>query len=186
MPGSPRPGPPLNDQGRAQAAAAAVLVDRVGRDLWGDIPYPSELIASPMVRTQQTAAAVCCVRTIGEAISSLGYGMSPHRSRPTRSTSTAAAAACARPWSLSGGPGTDEPEYPRESVNAVDPWRTRTTVTGSAVSNRTAAPDGRAARSRAPPAAGETPAAVIRRRPHRARGSAPSPRRTRSPRAAAP
>ncbi|NMM16766.1 MAG: bifunctional RNase H/acid phosphatase, partial [Cellulomonas sp.] len=56
--GSSVPGPPLNDEGRAQAAAAAVLVDRVGRDLWGDIPYPSELIASPMVRTQQTAAVV--------------------------------------------------------------------------------------------------------------------------------
>jgi broad specificity phosphatase PhoE len=56
--GSSVPGPPLNDQGLVQAAAAAVLVDRVGRDLWGDIPYPSELIASPMVRTQQTAVVV--------------------------------------------------------------------------------------------------------------------------------
>ena len=56
--GSSVPGPPLTDEGLAQAAAAAVLVDRVGRDLWGDLPYPSELIASPMVRTQQTAAVV--------------------------------------------------------------------------------------------------------------------------------
>jgi broad specificity phosphatase PhoE len=69
--GSSVPGPPLNDQGRAQAAAAAVLVDRVGRDLWGDIPHPSELIASPMVRTQQTAAVVAArlgleVRTVPE------------------------------------------------------------------------------------------------------------------------
>jgi broad specificity phosphatase PhoE len=69
--GSSVPGPPLNDQGRAQADAAAVLVDRVGRDLWGDIPYPSELVASPMVRTQQTADVVAArlglaVRTVPE------------------------------------------------------------------------------------------------------------------------
>ncbi|GEA89186.1 bifunctional RNase H/acid phosphatase [Cellulomonas cellasea] len=56
--GSSEPGPSLNDHGRAQAAAAAELVRRVGRDLWGDIPYPTELLASPMVRTQETAAVV--------------------------------------------------------------------------------------------------------------------------------
>ncbi|WP_444665170.1 bifunctional RNase H/acid phosphatase [Cellulomonas sp. CW35] len=56
--GSGEPGPPLNDHGRAQARAAAALVDRVGRDLWGDIEYPSELLASPMVRTQETAGIV--------------------------------------------------------------------------------------------------------------------------------
>ncbi|MFI2752410.1 bifunctional RNase H/acid phosphatase [Cellulomonas sp. P22] len=54
--GSSEPGPPLSAHGRRQAAAAADLVERVGRDMWGDIPYPSELIASPMVRTQETAA----------------------------------------------------------------------------------------------------------------------------------
>ena len=56
--GSSVPGPPLNELGRAQAVAAGELVDRVGRDLWGDVPYPSELIASPMVRTQETAAVI--------------------------------------------------------------------------------------------------------------------------------
>lgn len=56
--GSSEPGPPLDATGQAQAQAAAALVERVGRDLWGDIPYPSELVASPMVRTQQTAAAI--------------------------------------------------------------------------------------------------------------------------------
>ncbi|GIG27479.1 histidine phosphatase family protein [Cellulomonas marina] len=56
--GSSEPGPPLDDHGRAQAAAVAELVDRVGRDLWGDMPYPSELVASPMVRTQETAGVV--------------------------------------------------------------------------------------------------------------------------------
>ena len=39
-------------------------------------------------------APVIWVRTIGEAITRLGYGMSPHRSRPTRSTRSAAACAC--------------------------------------------------------------------------------------------
>lgn len=56
--GSSEPGPPLDETGRRQAADVAALVDRVGRDLWGDIAYPSRVIASPMVRTQQTAAAV--------------------------------------------------------------------------------------------------------------------------------
>lgn len=56
--GSSEPGPPLDATGRAQAAAAAALVDRVGRDLWGDVAYPGEVVASPMVRTQETAAVV--------------------------------------------------------------------------------------------------------------------------------
>ncbi|WP_034648001.1 histidine phosphatase family protein [Cellulomonas sp. HZM] len=56
--GSGEPGPPLDGHGIAQAHAAAALVDRVGRDLWGDIHYPSEVVASPMVRTQQTGAIV--------------------------------------------------------------------------------------------------------------------------------
>jgi len=56
--GSGEPGPPLDETGVRQAHAAAALVDRVGRDLWGDIPYPSEVIASPMVRTQQTGRVV--------------------------------------------------------------------------------------------------------------------------------
>jgi len=53
--GSSVPGPPLTAHGREQAARAAELVYRIGRDLWGDVPDPSELIASPMVRTQETA-----------------------------------------------------------------------------------------------------------------------------------
>lgn len=56
--GSSEPGPSLTDRGRAQAAAAGELIWRIGRDLWGDIPYPTELIASPMVRTRQTAAVI--------------------------------------------------------------------------------------------------------------------------------
>ncbi|MEN0129696.1 MAG: bifunctional RNase H/acid phosphatase [Brevundimonas sp.] len=56
--GSSEPGPPLDEHGRAQAHAAAALVDRVGRDLWGDIHYPSEVVASPMVRTQETGRII--------------------------------------------------------------------------------------------------------------------------------
>lgn len=59
--GSSEPGPPLDETGRAQAAAAGALVHRVGRDLWGDIAYPSEVIASPMVRTQETAGVIAGV-----------------------------------------------------------------------------------------------------------------------------
>lgn len=51
-------GPSLTATGRAQAGRAAELVHRVGRDLWGDVPYPTELIASPMVRTQETATII--------------------------------------------------------------------------------------------------------------------------------
>jgi len=56
--GSSEPGPPLTELGRAQAARAGELVRRVGRDLWGDVPYPSQLVASPMVRTQETARII--------------------------------------------------------------------------------------------------------------------------------
>ncbi len=56
--GSSVPGPPLSGHGRTQAAQAADLVFRVGREAWPDLPRPTALVASPMVRTQETAAAV--------------------------------------------------------------------------------------------------------------------------------
>lgn len=56
--GSSVPGPPLTAHGRVQAAQAADLVFRVGREAWPDVPHPSAVVASPMVRTQETAAAV--------------------------------------------------------------------------------------------------------------------------------
>lgn len=56
--GSSVPGPSLSAHGRTQAAQAADLVFRVGRDVWPDLPRPTALVASPMVRTQETAAAV--------------------------------------------------------------------------------------------------------------------------------
>lgn len=52
------PGPSLTGHGRIQAARAADLVHRVGRQLWQDLPRPRAVITSPMVRTQETAAAV--------------------------------------------------------------------------------------------------------------------------------
>lgn len=51
-------GPPLSELGQVQARNAGALVARVGADLWPDLPAPGALVASPMVRTQQTAAAI--------------------------------------------------------------------------------------------------------------------------------
>jgi probable phosphoglycerate mutase len=56
--GSAVPGPGLTAAGRVQAAQAADLIFRIGRDVFDDVPHPDRLVASPMVRTQQTAAAV--------------------------------------------------------------------------------------------------------------------------------
>ncbi len=56
--GSSVPGPPLTSTGRVQAARAADLTHRIGRELWPDVPHPSQVVASPMVRTRETAAAV--------------------------------------------------------------------------------------------------------------------------------
>ncbi|HEY0119619.1 MAG TPA: histidine phosphatase family protein [Cellulomonas sp.] len=56
--GSSVPGPSLDETGRQQARDAATLVHRVGTDLWDDIAYPSQVIASPMVRTRQTGQIV--------------------------------------------------------------------------------------------------------------------------------
>lgn len=56
--GSGTPGPPLAAAGRVQAAEAADLVFQIGRNRWPDLPHPSVIIASPMLRAQETAAAV--------------------------------------------------------------------------------------------------------------------------------
>ncbi|SEE00801.1 histidine phosphatase family protein [Ruania alba] len=56
--GSGVPGPSLTELGQAQVAGAARLVAGVGQAHYPDLPAPSALIASPMVRTQETAAAV--------------------------------------------------------------------------------------------------------------------------------
>lgn len=56
--GSSVPGPPLNAQGRVQAAKAADAVYRIGRGTWESVPRISRVYASPMTRTQDTAAAI--------------------------------------------------------------------------------------------------------------------------------
>lgn len=56
--GSSAPGPALTSRGRTQAAQAADLVFRVGRTAWADVPRPTALVASPLLRAQETAGAV--------------------------------------------------------------------------------------------------------------------------------
>lgn len=56
--GSGGPGPELSPAGRVQAARAADLAFRIGRQAWTDLPHPDAVVASPMVRTRQTAEAV--------------------------------------------------------------------------------------------------------------------------------
>lgn len=56
--GSSTPGPPLNAQGRVQAAKAADFVYRIGRGTWDRVPPVGRILASPMTRTQDTAAAI--------------------------------------------------------------------------------------------------------------------------------
>lgn len=56
--GSGVPGPSLSAAGRVQAARSADLVFRIGREHWVDLPHPDAIVASPMVRTAETAAAV--------------------------------------------------------------------------------------------------------------------------------
>jgi ribonuclease H / adenosylcobalamin/alpha-ribazole phosphatase len=56
--GSSVPGPSLSAAGRVQAARAADLVARIGRTVWTDLPHPEAVVASPMVRTRETAMSV--------------------------------------------------------------------------------------------------------------------------------
>ena len=56
--GSGVPGPSLNAAGRVQAAKAADAVYAIGRRTWPSVARVSRVIASPLVRTQETGAAV--------------------------------------------------------------------------------------------------------------------------------
>lgn len=60
------PGPSLTSRGRTQAARAADAVFRIGTTLWPDLPRAGFLVASPLVRTVETAAAVG--RRIGQHV----------------------------------------------------------------------------------------------------------------------
>ncbi len=55
--GGAEPGPPLSELGQQQAARVATLIGRMG-EFWPDLPAPSLLLASPMVRTQETAGVI--------------------------------------------------------------------------------------------------------------------------------
>jgi broad specificity phosphatase PhoE/ribonuclease HI len=56
--GSGVPGPGLSAAGKVQAAKAADALYRIGRDTWERVPKVTRVIASPMVRTQETAQAI--------------------------------------------------------------------------------------------------------------------------------
>ncbi len=56
--GSSVAGPSLTDRGREQAARAAALVEAITEDEWGEVPRATEVLASPMVRTQETATVI--------------------------------------------------------------------------------------------------------------------------------
>lgn len=58
MSGGGVPGPALNSQGRIQAAKAADSIYGIGRRTWTHLPHVTRVLASPMVRTQETAAAI--------------------------------------------------------------------------------------------------------------------------------
>ncbi|MCV2393810.1 histidine phosphatase family protein [Actinotalea sp. M2MS4P-6] len=58
MSGSAAPGPSLSSAGRVQAARAADLVFRIGREHWTDLPHPDSVVCSPLARTRQTATAI--------------------------------------------------------------------------------------------------------------------------------
>lgn len=64
--GSSVPGPSLTPRGRIQVAHAADLVFRIGRQAWPDLPRPTAIVASPMVRAQETARAIG--RRLGVAV----------------------------------------------------------------------------------------------------------------------
>lgn len=56
--GGDGPGAPLNARGRTEAARVADLVHRIGRQGWPDLPTPSVVVSSSMLRAGQTAAAI--------------------------------------------------------------------------------------------------------------------------------
>ncbi len=65
---APRDGeedPELTDEGLELAGAAAAVVDTIGDTLWPHLARPSMLLASPLVRAQQTAELISEVADLG-------------------------------------------------------------------------------------------------------------------------
>lgn len=56
--GGDGPGASLSGRGRTEAARAADLVRRIGREAWPDLPAATVVLSSSMLRTQETAAAI--------------------------------------------------------------------------------------------------------------------------------
>lgn len=56
--GSAVPGPSLTAKGRTEAALAADVSYRIGREMWRDLPTVTGLVTSPMIAAQETAAAI--------------------------------------------------------------------------------------------------------------------------------
>jgi broad specificity phosphatase PhoE/ribonuclease HI len=56
--GGDSPGLSLNARGRSEAARAADLVHRIGREVWVDLPRATAVLSSSMLRSQQTAVAI--------------------------------------------------------------------------------------------------------------------------------
>src|SRR5690606_25079892 len=57
--------PELTDEGMELAGAAAAVVDTIGFTLWPHLARPSVLLASPLVRAQQTAELISEVADLG-------------------------------------------------------------------------------------------------------------------------
>lgn len=57
--------PELTEQGMELAGAAAAVVDQIGDGLWPHLAPPSLLLASPLVRAQQTAELISEVAGLG-------------------------------------------------------------------------------------------------------------------------
>lgn len=119
--GGTQPGPGLSSGGRIEAAKAADLVARIGRDRWPDLPRVSEILASPTVRTQETAAALG--RRLG-----LHVATEPHLREAdlgawdglTGAEIEALAPGAVRTWHATGTLAAPEGESPADVAARVD------------------------------------------------------------------
>lgn len=64
--GGDGPGARLSARGQTEAARAADLIHRIGREAWRDLPPASAVLSSSMLRAQETAASIG--RRIGASV----------------------------------------------------------------------------------------------------------------------
>ena len=74
--------PELTEAGVELAGAAAAVVDMIGDSLWPHLPRPSMLLASPLVRAQQTAVLISEVA--GLSVPTVDRDFAPMRSEESR------------------------------------------------------------------------------------------------------